>query len=1462
VIGSVTTQKGGTQSLAKTTLDTTGVALDAGGTLVFGSATQISSTVPGIITLPLQILDSTGISVPAPGGTITIPAGTGLAAGALTATVGGRISAPDGTVQTFAAGTILTAVPDGSIVSIAGGKLALATTTATAIAVPVTNNLAAGTPTSIIVDSVIKFTSGGRIATTSGTVSGLAITNYLLPGKAVTVARNDVIQLAGAADVATVNSNSAFSLSGNNTVTLSLASSNPTASKITFLNGTSGSAGPGILAAVQAGSYTPTGPTVVSSPTPGDLTLANVWDLSTFRYGPNVDIGKPGSGEPGILTIRTPGNLVFNYAGYNTGTKVLAAGSLSDGFGPIPAADGGGLWRAPILAVGAQSWSYQLTAGADLAAGDVRQVLPLAGTGSATGSILLGQGSGTLPTTTGTAVTNSSVIPRFYQTIRTGTGNIAIAAGRDVQFLNPLATIYTAGRQAAPLGGFDVPVLNSDIDPVNTIKPYYALAQFTMGGGDVSIQAQNDIARYVLSGTALIANSSKEMPSNWLYRRGNLGSDGRFEALSGAGAPTTEVQSTSWWIDFSNFFSDVGALGGGNVSLTAGRNVSNINAAAATNARMPGKDAAGLALAPDATKLVELGGGNVTVRAGADIDGGVYYVERGKAVLSAAGEVKTNPTRAAFNSSNVNPVRWLPTTFFLGKGSIDVSTGGNVRLGAVANPFWQPQGAGNRLYEVSYFTTDDPGNSVSISSLNGTISLQVRPDYDSAASLTAWYSNVLSVDTAAAAAAQPWLKLGPKDSGGRTPARAFQTVASVLPGNFNATAFADDIEIVGTMTLGPSPSGALNLLSAGNIRGLAVNGANASTPVWGSAVINLSDADPIRLPGVTTPISDYTPYTLFTVLERVNALFAEAGGASFGLDEKLSLHGQVPVTNGLGATTNVPLHYNDPEPLRLYAKGGDLSGLTLYSAKSSRVLAKDNLSDIAFYVQNTRATDNTLIAAGRDIVAYAPDSPWRLAAQEAGNLLPATAGSTGPASGNATAGDIQIAGPGALQVLAGRNLDLGNGSSAKKDGSAVGITSVGATRNPYLPQNSGADIITVAGLGNFYTSAAAVASLPPGLATTNLGFPTFIGKFLNPTTAGAQAERYLPELGIVMGLTTKDTTAIWTAFGYSPGVPLTEQQATEVLDIYQLVLRNSARDRNKVDSPNFGKYTDGFDAIAALFPGSPQPTEAELHSSDPVVRPPGPWSGDLSMSTRLIKTFEGGNITLLVPGGDITVGRATDPQKPDQGVLTERSGNIAMYAADSVNVGTSRIFTLRGGNEILWSTWGNIAAGSGSKTVFSAPPTRVLVDPQSADVKNDLAGLATGSGIGVLATLSGVKPGDVDLIAPVGTIDAGDAGIRSSGNLNLAARVVLNASNIQVGGSSAGAPPPPPAPNLGSLSAASTASAGASSAATEVAKQSGGPAQTTVLPSLISVEVLGYGGGDEDEEEKKKREAAAAAPST
>lgn len=1274
--------------------------------------------------------------------------------------------------------------------------------------------------------SVVNFNlkPGSGIFTTALIPGGLpmGVTLKTTPGRVFTLTTAD--GAVSAQITANANTTIASASAANPVVAVNFRNTGATAlsTQLNFNTGTTP-----VTAAFDAGTTITTTPFAGRySSSAGDLTLANTWDLSTYRFGPGL--------EPGRLTLRARGNLLVGFDA-----------SLNDGFDPTNAVDGNNpLWTAQLMS--GDSWSYRLLAGADYAAADPRAVLSGGKLQPGSGSVLFGLGGLTLPTAPPNPVSRATIIPRYFQTIRTGTGSIDVVAGRDVQFLNPLATIYTAGRKAGALAEFDVPVLDSTIDRDAPFSAYYP-AQYSLSGGDVSIRAKNDIARYLGNGTSLAQNSSKELPSNWLYRRGNVGPDGRFVAFGGANPPSTEIQSTSWWVDFSNFFADVGALGGGNVALIAGRNVTNVQAAAPTNARMPSRDSAGKPAVPVPASLVELGGGDILVQAGADIDGGIYYVERGSALLRAAGAVTTNSTRVAYNAgSTTHPARWLPTTFFLGKGRIDIAAGGDIQIGAVANPFWLPQGAGNRLYETSYFSTFDRNNEVTISSLGGNITLQVRPDTDSAASLIPWYTNVMSLLPAATAASQPWLRLAPLAFNGViTPVSDFQTVAGILPSTLAATAFAGDINLVGRLTLAPSPRGSLDLLAGGAINGFRVNGVNLAISDWGSAAISLSDADPARLPDITKPISNdlYTRFGPQRVLAQVDALFADSGRVNLSLEEKLALHGHTIDAAG----KSVPLHYDDSEPLRLYATGGSLSGVTLYSGKSARVIAAKDLTDVALYIQNTRGEDNALVAAGRDIIAYNPASPLRVAAQQPGNTVSGIAGSTIPASGTPTAGDIQIAGPGTLQVLAGRNLDLGSGSLPKKDGTAVGVTSVGSTRNPYLPQNSGANIIAAAGIGGVYNATASVRGQSPGLATTGLKFDSFVAQFLDPAKAGSKATRYLPELGKLMGLASTDSATIWKAFGLAPDGILTERQAALLLGIFNRVLRESARDRNDPKSPTFGKYTDGFAAISALFPASPEPTEAEMASQSDVDRPSGPWNGRLSMPTRLIKTFEGGDITLVVPGGAITVGRATDPQKPDQGILTERGGGISIYAADSVAVGTSRIFTLRGGDEIVWSTWGDIAAGSGSKTVFTAPPTRVLVDPQSGDVKNDLAGLATGSGIGVLATLAGVKPGNVDLIAPTGAIDAGDAGIRSSGNLNLAARVILNAANIQVGGTTAGAPPAPAAPNLGSITAASNTSAAATSSSNEVARRGAAANPPAEFPSIFTVEVLGYGGGEGDE---------------
>ena len=1144
----------------------------------------------------------------------------------------------------------------------------------------------------------------------------------------------------------------------------------------------------------------------------GDLTLgtgetsrvSNDWNLDAFRFGPRS--------VPGVLTLRAAGDLIF----YN---------ALQDGFAitiPNEAYRADLLPFNPLLPGNAQSWSYRLVAGADFAAADFHRVQPLSSLGPDSGSLRLGKDnganavSGGKNATTFRAITGggsgSNNTKNRYQVIRTGSGDIDIAVGRDVRLLNQFAAIYTAGTAVADatLGGtFDVPNLDlsggngSNALGVSQQDPA-SHAQYTFGGGNVRIAARNDIGHYTIRDGELVADSELQMPNNWLYRRGQIDPlTGEF----GTGArkidplAPLDTQSTTWWVDFSNFFEGVGALGGGDVRFVAGHDVANVDAVAPTNARMPkGR--------PDAAALVELGGGDVTVQAGRNIDGGVYYVERGQGTLRAGAQILTNATRAFPSDGTTLSTRpdlaWLPTTLFLGKGGFDVSARGNVLLGPVANPFLLPASINNGALYKTYFSTYASTSGVDVLSLGGDVTLRqasTRAGDNSGGNVTpllqAWLQEqfVLSSATSSvkgASYAQPWLRIG------ETSVNAFGTVSALLPPTVRATAFAGDIDVVGGLVLSPAARGTLDLAAGGSINGLQPNGVGSldgvETTFWGASVINVSDASPAVIPGITSPFayqnivgtaSFAAKTSLNDFLSATDAAFRETGATDSVLEVRQALHAPGP------------LHAGDKSPVRLYARTGDISGLTLFAPKAARVIAGQDVSDVGLYVQNVAAEDISIVAAGRNLLAYNASTPSRVTAAAPGNLVNFT--DQAPLSG-----DIQVSGPGTLEVLAGRNLDLGTGAS-NADGTATGITTIGNARNPFLGAD-GARIVAGAGIGP-----------AAGLADSTLDFDAFVADFLT----GPGAVGYLHEI---------DPKLTPTTFAALP----VEERDRVALEAFYLVLRDAGRAHVAANNAGVSDYATGFAAIAALFPT--------------IDDNGAPITGNILTRSRDIRTKSGGDIALFVPRGELRLANSTvgNPLVPP-GIVTESGGNVSIFTRGDVDIGIGRIFTLKGGDMVIWSSEGNIAAGAAAKTVKSAPPTRVLIDPQSADVQTDLAGLSTGGGIGVLATVAGVAPGDVDLIAPTGVVDAGDAGIRVSGNLHIAATRVLNASNITVAGTTSGVPSAPvvAAPNIAGLTSASNAAGAANSAASSVANQARQQTAPDETPSDITVEVLGYGGGDD-----------------
>jgi filamentous hemagglutinin family protein len=1117
----------------------------------------------------------------------------------------------------------------------------------------------------------------------------------------------------------------------------------------------------------------------------GDLTLANSWDLSPYRFGPNS--------LPGDLTLRAAGNLVFEFGA-----------SLSDGFDPTQSPDGF-LWDAPLLStVGAPSYSYRLVAGADFSRANFAALTPLADLPAGSGSLLLGEGARALPA----SVSAGFNVPEVYfQTIRTGAGSIQIDAGRDVQLLNNLATIYTAGAQAPALSVFQTPDTSYPGSYLgkSPLNPYPA--QFTEYGGSVSIEAQNDITHLTLNKFGqIVPDSSLEMPDNWLDRQGAIDpTTGQFIANGDSGV----IESTAWWIDFSNFFEGVATFGGGDVTLKAGNNITNVDAAVATNAAMN-------SLTPDASAMVELGGGDLHLTAGANINGGVYYVERGLGVIDAGGQILTNATRAAITQRQASqnqstnqtpdPSTWLPTTLFAGDASFDVTAGGNILLGPVANPFLLPQSIYNSFANRSFFSTYAPTTSIAIESLAGDVTIRDSSDSGSG-SLATWIDSIDSQygnDASYAAVSQTWLAIAQSN------VALFDTVAELMPPTLRVTAFSGSINLVGSIILSPASNGTLDLFAAQSVNGTQVNGIDGNVLQIGSSLIDLSDAAPASIPSITSPVfGDILPLQVVNPFIQLDTSFTETGsvvGSAASIQSKEALHDP-----GL-------LHAGDSTPLRIYASTGDLSGVTLFSAKFSKIVVGQDITDAAFYIQNVSASDVSVVSAGRDIVPYDPISPLRLADQNAGDeFYGGSAGAnatsftlSGYGTGAPTTGDIQISGPGAIEVLAGRNFTAGIGSE-NPDGTSVGITSIGNGRNPYLPFN-GAQVILDAGLGG----------VADGLSSSSLDWQSFDSTVLG----GADASTYFSDLAATENFNVPD---------YSSFQKLSKQQQAIVgLDLFYLVLRDSGRDHNLLGSPGYGNYSAALAAIQALIPSAASSA-----------------TGDIDLTSKEIKTESGGDINIFDPAGQLTVGIELGGAQPvDQGILTEDGGNVSIYTQGSVNLGTSRIFTLHGGNIIIWSNGGDIAAGEAAKTVQSAPPTRVLIDPQSADVETDLAGLATGGGIGVLASVQGVAPGNVDLIAPAGIINAGDAGIRATGNVSLAAVQILNASNIQAGGATTGVPTVTvSAPNLGALSAASSAAGASSAAANEQTANNTNQSSSdqNQADSIITVTVVGYGGGDTDD---------------
>ncbi|RTQ37370.1 filamentous hemagglutinin N-terminal domain-containing protein [Variovorax gossypii] len=1175
---------------------------------------------------------------------------------------------------------------------------------------------------------------------------------------------------------------------------------------------------------------------------------------------------------------------------------------LENGVGYIelrPGSDGtrGRNWAlAPMLPAGSESWAVRLVAGADLGAADTR--IALANTGSLRladthyGATVT-KGGGTLvwaennnwgmpagqPVTKeeealcplldpGDCITKTGIVwapgnvfgepagttvPDEYlvlcdiiagscidygsavnviaahgqgiSVVRTGTGDLDLIASGDID-ARSLYGIYTAGTQSAGVDGrFNrargnapgtTSVLGaggSDYESLVAGDGRIYQAWFPEAGGNLTVRAGGDLTSDMLSTSANDAAQKASVGvGNWLWRQG----DGSAQL------------PTAWWINFGSYavdpagllaadvkpslvgFTGFGALGGGNVQVQAGGNAGMLERKGTARSQ-------GLVVAVGSTgrvaddgSIVLTGGGDIDMRIGGGVNSsqlargnanttfvpnhdlqGALVNLRGATQLSAASlggmilggrDLKDPRAFDPFSSNRAESTGGL--VLVPGDSAMRIDTMGDLVVGAAADAGRvrmqnsSPFSTGSGTYGgggLSWFSLWTDRTAIDLFSAGGSLTPSTQMSESTLQSLT----------TSVNASASDYRFVYPAIL------RAVAAGGSIYNGAA-ANAASDGVNEYASRTsllLAPSRSGQLELLAGDSL-------------YMGSYPINQSGADPAAMPSPLKPA-----FTGFSGNTRVASNIGTEGLTMTARTDPFRLFAFAPETYAATDALRTPS--------RFYAMTGDIVGL-----RSGEIVARED--GRTWY----EAAAPSWVMAGRDIVSAgtvlgqpALTSLGGTSATSSGNL--AIHGHAQDVSRVVAGRDIlyssfNVAGPGTLEVSAGRNIVMEDRAAI----ASLGPLTAGDKR-------LGASIAMMAGTG-------AQGADYSGFLARYLGAAN---RALAGTSLASQPGKVVKtyEAELLAWLSDKDNGLGFSgtadeALAFFDALPA-EQQRVFARQVYFAELKASGREYNDAGSARSGSYLRGRNAIAALFP--------ESDAAGGAIS----YRGDITMyGPAGVNTLFGGGIQMFTPGGAQVFGIEGDAPVArggiTPGVITQGKGDISTYSLGSILLGQSRIMTTFGGHIMGWSAEGDINAGRGSKTtVVYTPPKREYDQWGNVTLSSNVP--STGAGIATLAPIPEVPAGDIDLIAPLGTIDAGEAGIRVSGNVNLAALQVVNAANIAVKGESAGIPTLA-AVNVGALTNASAAASQAAGAAQEVLQRERA-AQRQALPSVFTVRVLGFG---------------------
>lgn len=1013
-----------------------------------------------------------------------------------------------------------------------------------------------------------------------------------------------------------------------------------------------------------------------------------------------------------------------------------------------------------------------------------------------------------------------------WSVIRTGAADLELLSAGDLK-MDSLYGVYTAGSSASTTYASD---------PYNQPKALGAAGkvlndalgkneQFVDGGtnslyrawypdfgGNLSLKVGGN-----LTGNSLDVSSARiGRPNgadigydtvnvgNWLWRQGN-----------GSVATGTQAQPTAWWINFGSYtaakdgkadltvgFTGFGTLGGGNLNVQVVGDAGVLDQMAGSGL-VPGSNSRsqGLVLAVGSTgrvgadgSLQLTGGGDLNLRVGGALNPDSAFVSghlngavinlRGHAQIDsgAIGRIDLRYGNVASAQSpgetraydSFRATRSLPTgglTLMPGDATFDLTTSGDLVVMDVADPGRAPMmsvspfkdGATNGS-GVSWFSLWTANTAIDLWSSGGNLT-PVVPEVET--DLAVVYPSIVR-----AVAANGSLYYGKSSVWDGTGYDGNNRPALLLAPGINSELqfMAGDSIYGGDMSV--SRSGASSAALATPFRPAFVG---IVETVESGPVIKASNLSADG--NLARPDANILPLFAFDTSSASGEWALNDDPARF-----YALEGDLlAVTSGRSMTSASVgrwpgrIAYEGAGAVRMMA-GRDIvsSGIPLGGSLSNNSPAGAYTSAGNLFIHNN-PTDISIVSAGRDILYSS----------------------------------FNVAGPGLLEITAGRNILMDD---------KVSITSIGAV----VPgdSRSGASLVLQAGAG-----------------LNGADYQRFVKAYLDPANQalagvpladqdGKVAKTYEAEL--VKWLKARfgfsgDTEQARSFFAALPA----EQQRVFARDVYFAELKAGGREYNEVDGVRQGSYLRGREAIDWLFPSKDVAGNAIT------------YKGDITMFGGAgVHTDFGGGIQMLTPGGGQTFGIEGNAPPSTAGVITQGEGDIQLYAKNSILLGQSRIMTTFGGSILGWSAQGDINAGRGSKTTVVYTPPKRLYDTWG-NVTLSPSVPSTGAGIATLNPIPEVAPGDIDLIAPLGTIDAGEAGIRVSGNVNIAALTVVNAANIQTQGKSTGVPLAASV-NTGAITSASSAASSATQAAEDVARQQQNTARQNQA-SVFTVQVVSFG---------------------